>query len=317
MTHTGAVAVADHTGFRNRIINGDMRIDQRNAGASQTLVNGTFPYTVDRWFAHSVGSNATGQRVAGSGSTQFNYQITGAANNTSIAFLQRIEATNCYDLAGQNVTLSCNLANSLLTSVNYSISYAATTDNFSTTTVVESGSWTVNSTLARYTKQIFIPAAATNGLQISLYVNGQISGTFTIGNVQLEAGSSATSFERRPIGTELALCQRYFEKSYALATVAGTDTVVGLCQSLNGQDGNQVAGIRFLVPKRATPTGNFWSKNGTASSLSTTNYGNAPNAGSFSTMADASEFGFRSIVGSGGLSAGTAFAWHYTASAEL
>jgi hypothetical protein len=141
--------------------------------------------------------------------------------------------------------------------------------------------------------------------------------TFYITGVQLEVGSVATPFERRPFGTELQLCQRYYEKSYALGAVPGTDTVTGLCQSLNGTDGNQVAGIRFLVPKRATPTGLFWSKSGTASSLSTTSYANAPNTGSWSTMGDASEFGFRCIVGTGGLSNGTAYTWHYTASAEL
>ena len=211
VTSTGTAAITSGlTGFRNRIINGDMRIDQRNAGASQTLTNGDFPYTVDRWLASAVGSNATGQRVAGSGSTQFNYQITGAASNTSIALIQRIEANNFYDLAGQTVTLSCNLANSLLTSVGYTISYPTVTDNYSATTSITSGTWTVNSTLTRYTIQISIPAAATTGLQISLNVSGQTSGTWTIGNVQLEAGSTATDFERRPIGTELALCQRYY-----------------------------------------------------------------------------------------------------------
>ena len=151
----------------------------------------------------------------------------------------------------------------------------------------------------------------------STSVVGTNGATFYITGVQLEKGSTASAFDYRPFGIELQLCQRYYEKSYPLSTVPGTDTTVGLCQSLNGTDGNQVAGIRFLVPKRATPTGFFWSKGGTASTLSSTSFVNAANAGSWSTMADASGFGFRCIVGSGGLASGTAFTWHYAASAEL
>jgi hypothetical protein len=41
-------------GFRNRIINGDMRIGQRNAGASVTI-NNTASYTLDRWYERCVG----------------------------------------------------------------------------------------------------------------------------------------------------------------------------------------------------------------------------------------------------------------------
>jgi hypothetical protein len=47
---------------------------------------------------------------------------------------------------------------------------------------------------------------------------GQQSGTFEIAQVQLEPGPVATPFEQRPIGTELALCQRYYEKSYEIGT---------------------------------------------------------------------------------------------------
>ena len=38
--------------------------------------------------------------------------------------------------------------------------------------------------------------------------------TFDIAQVQVEAGPVATPFERRPIGTELALCQRYFQSGF-------------------------------------------------------------------------------------------------------
>jgi hypothetical protein len=57
---------------------------------------------------------------------------------------------------------------------------------------------------------------------------GQQSGTFEIAQVQLEPGSVATPFEQRPIGTELALCQRYYQHAI-LAQVGGvTSSGIGL-----------------------------------------------------------------------------------------
>jgi hypothetical protein len=77
--------------------------------------------------------------------------------------------------------------------------------------LISTGTFTVTSTLTRYSTNITIPAAATTGIEIELSVAAQISGTWNIGNWQLEFGSVATPFEQRPIGMELALCQRYFQ----------------------------------------------------------------------------------------------------------
>ena len=204
------------TGFRNRIINGDMRIDQRNAGASQTFTAGAaLAYCVDRFYGYCTGANVTGQRVAGTAPNEFAYRFTGAASVTGIGFGTRLEATNTIDLAGSTATLSVELANSLLTSVTWTAFRANSADAFGTLasptrTQIATGTFTVTSTLTRYSTQISIPSAATTGIEIVFTVGAQTSGTWTIDNVQLEAGSSATDFERRPIGTELALCQRYF-----------------------------------------------------------------------------------------------------------
>ena len=50
-------------------------------------------------------------------------------------------------------------------------------------------------------------------------VLGTLNATWYITGVQLESGSTATDFERRPFATELSLCQRYYEKSFDLNTV--------------------------------------------------------------------------------------------------
>jgi hypothetical protein len=151
---------------------------------------------------------------ASSGTIRTSLQFTGGAFLTAIGFGQRIEAINSYDLANRTVTLSADLANTLLTTVTWTAYYANTTDVFGTIgsptkTQIATGTFTVNSTVTRYNTQISVPAAATTGIEIVFTVGAQTSGTWTIGNVQLEPGTVATPFERRSYGQELALCQRY------------------------------------------------------------------------------------------------------------
>ena len=213
---SGTVALDNTFGFKNRLINGCFRVDQRNNGASQTITAAAaLAYTVDRWYAYCTGANVTGQRVAGTGSNQYNYQFTGAASVTGINFAQRIETLNSYDLNGQNVTLSVYMSNSLLTSVTWTAYYANTSDTFGsvaspTVTQIATGTFTVSSTYSQYTANIAIPAAATTGIQIVFSVGAQTSGTWVIGYPQLELGTTATSFDIRDHTRELSMCQRYY-----------------------------------------------------------------------------------------------------------
>ena len=213
---TSALNGGPLAGTRNRVLNGGVAIDQRNAGASQTFTAAAaLAYSVDRWYGYCTGANVTGQRVQGATVGQFYYRFTGAASVTAIGFGQRIEQLNSADLAGTTATLSVDLANSVLTSVTWTAYYANTADTFGTLasptrTLIATGSFTVNSTVTRYNANISVPAAATTGIEIVLTVGAQTSGTWTIGNVQLEAGTVATPFERRSYGQELSLCQRYY-----------------------------------------------------------------------------------------------------------
>jgi len=215
-------------GFKNRIINGAMVIDQRNAGASQTFTAaGALAYSVDRWYGYCTGANVTGQQVAGSGAVQNRYRFTGAASVTAVGFGQRIEQKNSYDLAGSTCTLSADLAiSATLTTVTWTAYYATTTaDTFGslaspTVTQIATGTFTVSATVTNFSTNISIPAAATTGIQILFTVGALTAGlTWTIGNVQLEKGSTATAFDYRPYGTELTLCQRYCQ------VYKGSDTV--------------------------------------------------------------------------------------------
>ena len=178
-------------------------------------------YAIDRWFVYSTGGNPNAARIAGSGSTQNIMQITGAASITAVGVGQRISYLNSYDLAGQTCTLSVNLSNSLLTTVTWTASYATTADAFgtigtATKTQIATGTFTVTSSLTRYTTNISVPSAATTGIEILFTVGAQTSGTWQIGDVQFEAGSIATPFERKIFGQIAADCLGYYYNRNAL-----------------------------------------------------------------------------------------------------
>jgi len=287
VTLTGTVTAPTNGYRRNRIINGGMQIDQRNAGASQTFTAAAaLAYSVDRWYGYCTGANVTGARVAGSSINQYRYQFTGAASVTAIGFGQRIEAANSYDLNNGTAYFSVDLANSLLTTVTWTAYYATTADTFGTLasptrTQIATGTFTVTSTVTNYTASISIPAAATTGIEIVLTVGAQTSGTWTIGNVQLEAGSSSTPFERLPVGETLMLCQRYYEKSYNSGIAPGTSITSAInAQSWFTASNNNVAGVEYSgyipyeVAKRTSPTGQYWDLAGNASKVSNDNANN-------------------------------------------
>jgi hypothetical protein len=309
-TYGGAVAaeyIAPVTSFKNRLINGSMQIDQRNAGASVSLVVGQFPYTLDRWQAFSTGANTTLQQVS-SGVTGIPnvLQITGAASNTSVNVFQKIEAKNCADLAGSTVTLSALISNSLLTTVTWRVSFANSADNFASVTDISTGTFTVNSSLSQYSVQIALPANAANGVQIFLSCANQTSGTFRLTNVQLEKGSTATSFDYRPYGTELALCQRYFQ------AVAPSSGFVGITYS--GVQSWASGLASFKVDMRTDPT--IILTDGTSGCVTQSNVANGIPATAFGIVRSGFNFVART-TGTFNLSANLQVICGYSASAEL
>lgn len=242
--------------YRNRIVNGGMAIDQRHTGGTETFVAGQeLKYGVDCWYAFCSGGNVVGQRVAGDDSLSYRYRLTGAAGVTGVSLGQRIEWVYSADLAGGPATLSVDLANSLLTTVNWAVYYptgatpAPTYPWFGnpygvgslgaqsgysigrtfgnraapTRTQIASGSFTVNGTVSRYQATFSVPSAATSGLEVVFSVGAQVSGTWTIGDVQLEAGRRALAFEKLSLPQQGRRCQRYFAVSQA--AISGVSTM--------------------------------------------------------------------------------------------
>jgi hypothetical protein len=342
-------------GFRNRIINGDMRIDQRNAGASVTPTNGQ--YLVDRFFAiQSVASKYSAQQNAGAVTppTGFsNYQgVTSlsaysAASGDQFYIAQRIEASNIGDLAwgtanAQAVTLSFKVRSSLAGTHSGSIINAPTfnrsypftfTVNAANTweekTVVipgdTSGTWATSGTGAGLQAAFnlgcgssFVGTAGAWNSNINYGVTGSVSvvgtsgATFYITGVQLEAGSVATAFERRPYGTELQLCQRYYTKSYEDSTAIGAATYIGSVAMFSLQANRPFLSYTYSVPMRASATVTIYNPStGAAGSCF------AGDAGvSYTVNIDtAGQKGFRAFAA--GTVAASGAAMHYTASAEI
>jgi hypothetical protein len=252
ITQAGEFNSDSSFGFKNRIINGAMVIDQRNAGASVTAAGA---YTLDRWIAYSsAASKFTVQQNAGSvtppvgfsnylGVTSTSAYSVGSTDFFSIE--QPIEGFNAADLAwgtanAKSVTLSFWVRSSLTGTfggafyaatgtLGYAFSYsisAANTWEYKTVTIagVTTGTWASNN--AAFGSICFSVGMGssyswTPGSWLSQVVRsatgatsvvGTNGATFYITGVQLEVGSTATSFDYRPYGTELALCQRYFQK---------------------------------------------------------------------------------------------------------
>lgn len=238
--------------FKNRFINGAMQVAQRgttgSSGLNAPTTAPTYP-SVDRWYAYSTVATVTVAQVAGTGAIKNNLQVSGAASVTAVGVGQRIEQLNSYDLAGSTCTLSVNMSNSLLTTVTWTASYATSANTWSAKTTISSGTFTVTGTLANYTTQIVVPAAATTGIEILFTVGAQISGTWVIGNAQFEPSTTvATSFDYRPYGTELALCQRYYYRNFP-AAVNKT-----FCMSFNSTTVLAYGHLQFPVSMRTSPT---------------------------------------------------------------
>ena len=256
---------------KNLLINGDMRIDQRNDGASIACTSSSV-FAVDRFRCGMSGANGTAQRVACS-LTGFPYmlRLTGTASTTTAWVGQRIESNNCTSLVGKTLTVQFRAASSNVTSLVVALKHATAADNFTSTTTIQSSNVTITSTLTYYTVSFTtaLPAGAAYGLYIELSTGASLgTGTFEVTGFQLEVGSTATPFEYRPIGQELSLCQRYFERCGAIATgaawAANNADAVGMAHPT----GNFRMGLTFRTVKRAAPTFTTYDRTGASGKCS-------------------------------------------------
>ncbi len=266
--------------FTNRIINGAMMIDQRNAGASVTPASGQ--YVVDRFrYTASQASKITQQRstTAPSGfvnsliSTVSSAVTAGATDYFGIEHL--IEGFNVADLgwgtaSAQSVTLSVWVRSSVtgtyalrFTNDSSNRSYVATytinsanTFEYKTITLAgdTSGTWYTDNR-SGITVWFDLGSGSNYNTTAGTWAAGNYTrtsgsanwianagATFYITGVQLEKGTAATGFAYRPYGTELALCQRYYSE-LGLSLVGRVET-----------SANSTLSSSTPVKMRASPT---------------------------------------------------------------
>jgi hypothetical protein len=289
---------AQYNGFKNRIINGGMVISQR--GTSPTITGGgdySVDRFGNYYAVNAYTSVQSTTAPAGFINSLLLTVTTASASPTYSFFYQKIEGLNCADLGfglatASTITLSfwvrssvtgiysisiSNGAGDRAYAVQYTINAANTWEQKTMTVPGDtSGTWlTTNGTgiflrwnmgtssagrlITAGSWQAANADGATGSTGANTWANTN-GATFYITGVQLEKGSTATSFDYRPYGTELALCQRYFEKNFPADVAPQNSYVVnGFGGGSNGWISFSTTSIRgpifgFKASKRAAPT---------------------------------------------------------------
>ena len=272
---------------KNAVINGGMDIWQRGTSVSLAASTGT-TYIADRWCTQTGANQAiTISRQATGDTTNLpniqyalRYQRnSGQTGTTNLSLAQSIETVNSIPFAGKQVTLSFYAR----AGANYSATasalgvylYASTgidqnifTSWTGSTTVASNGAITLTTTWQRFTITGTVGATVT---QLALQTYFTPTGTagandyFEITGVQLELGSTATTFSRAggSIGGELALCQRYYFRESG--TTGQITTGFGVAYSTT----NFYSAFKPKVTMRIVPTLDSYSNLQASNGIST------------------------------------------------
>jgi len=220
-------------GFRNKIINGAMEVAQRgNTFTNQaTISSPNGPYTLDRW-KNNRATDASGMTVSQSTDAPSGFinsmrlqRVSGNTGTQGMFIFHTLAREDSIPLAGKTVTLSFYAkagANFSSPSNSISLNPSSTTTDGDTRVYLFSPS-------KFYTSQTFVLTTSWQRFRYTFTLDSDIkqfgfniqtatlSGTagvddsFYFTGCQLEEGSVATPFERRPFGMELALCERYYQ----------------------------------------------------------------------------------------------------------
>ena len=227
-------------GRRNLIINGAMQVAQR--GTSIACPASTLTYTMDRFFAQPAGNAATTVSQVTDAPVGFQYSARVTRNSGQTGTLTRFETpfetrdivnlrekkvtVSFYAKAGSNLSTSSN-AISLLLFEGDGTERARGASGYDNQTVLINSPKTLTTSWQRFTHTTS-SAVSSDTTQLAVQFQAIWTGTagsndeFFITGIQLEVGETATPFEHRSYGEELALCQRYYQV-IAYSTVGQQD----------------------------------------------------------------------------------------------
>lgn len=279
-------------GLKNKLINPLFSVNQRQ---STSVADDT--YHLDRWYALNQSGNVTiAQQSDQENGQPTNLRMTQpdvAAKRIGVA--QIVESINCRDLRGKSVCLSARIRCSASQAIRYAIIEHTGTADTVTSDVVDT--WTSTDYTSGAGK-FFIasltitgvgsttPSASTwtsvsltgtvtsscNNLIVVFWSEGTLAqnATLDIGKVMLEAGAVPTAFDYLPFDFVVRQCQRYYEKSYDLATapasVTSTGAFYGVGRVTSATTEDYIPPIFFKVQKRLAPNLSFWQTGGTSGS---------------------------------------------------
>jgi len=295
--------------------------------------------------SYKIATGATGLTYGSGGRTSIVYRVEGFdispnyTGNVVLSFWVRSSITGTYNLFLENANFGSSTTTRAHTP-EYTISVADTWEKktviIAMATATASGAWSTTNTIglgiswllgahanrtgdsykAAWTTYSAITPQTTTGVNWATNANA----TFHLSGVQLEAGSVVTPFEQRHVAAELALCQRYYQKSYSqtvfpAATGAQAGIVTG---NLLSYATNQFLGKAFFpVIMRTTPTVTVYSyTSGTTGVVSDAGTGGDKAAGS-GTVIWQGENGFSVYNLAVSYTSNYGFMYHYTAVAEL
>lgn len=324
---------------RNRLLNSGMAVDQVNVGAAYTLttISGVTNYTLDGWVAYesAAGAGLTAQRQSiKSGGVNYALRIqraNGSTNTNTTTLAQVLETDSNIDLQGKAVTLSFRArkgANFSAASSQITADIVTGTGTDQTSASYAAGTWTgqatcgtatptLTSSFAFYVVTCTIPAGATQiGVDFDIVWTGTAGAAdyIDITDIELVPGTYTAAQivpEHPSLRKQIADCQRYFIKSYAMAVPVGTPLGLGMGTGyyIVVNANSATTGVTFPVRMRATPTLTTYDQTGAAGKSSC--YSSGWDSGCVPTIAGPTDSFF--IVG------GNNYGWtgDYTANARL
>lgn len=271
---TNGAALADCRGMKNRLINGAFNINQAGLTTAADAV-----YHLDQWYALTESGSATiAQQTNQEDGQPTSLRMTQPdVTAKRIGSAQPIESINCRDLRGQTVALRARIRCSSSQAIRWAVvewtgtadaitkdvvsswsNATFTTGNFfiaTTTTIAATGSVTPAANTWTDLLASATISSSANNLIVFIWSEGTLAqnATLDLGLVQLAQGAQTPFESARPIGVELALAQRYYQKSYDLGTAPGT-VVSGIQFIASGTGGEAAPTIINPVPMRTTPS---------------------------------------------------------------